>query len=314
MRVVGVSRVLDEADIIEPFIRHHAALLDLHIVLDNGSSDRTLEILLALHGEGVALQVYQTQSPIFLEQAYNTGLYRLALGEGADWVMFLDADELLGVRGAARPHDVLAAAPDGIVCLRLGAHTYARPEPAPGTHAFAALRRRTGLPEMPKVAVRRLEPERVAIYAGNHLAFIDGVEEPGLPQDRLWIAHVPDRSPLQVARKTILARLKPIASGAAAAAHFATHRGSAFEALKLDAGGWLERAMASEPPDLIEDQFDYLGGTLRHTDPSDDLARLISLLAAQTELLARSHGAIMDGKRLIKRELLRRGAEIQRVL
>ncbi len=60
MRVVGVSRVLDEADVIEPFIRHHAALLDLPIVLDNGSSDGTVEILRALHEEGVALQVYQT--------------------------------------------------------------------------------------------------------------------------------------------------------------------------------------------------------------------------------------------------------------
>lgn len=314
MRVLGVSRLLDEADIVEPFIRHHAALLDLHIVLDGGSSDGTLDILRALHAEGLALQVYQAQSPIFLEQSYNSGLYRLALAEGADWVMFLDGDELLVVRGAARPHEVMALVPDGVTCLRLDAYDYARPVPAPGAHPFTALRRRRRVADTPKIAVRRLDPARVSVYAGNHLAFIDGIEEAGLPQDRLRIAHVPDRSPMQVARKTILARLKPIASGEGAGAHFGTHRSAAFEALKSDPRAWLERAAASEPPDLVDDGVDYLGGPLRHTAAPDELARLISLLAAQTEQLARSHGAILDSKRLIKRELLRKGTEIRRVL
>ncbi len=182
MRVVGVSRVLDEADVIEPFIRHHAALLDHHIVLDNGSTDGTVDILRALHDEGVSLEAYQTASPLFLEGAYNNGLYRLALATGADWVFFLDADELLVLRGAARPHDVLALAPPDFPCLRLLAFNYDRPRPEPGEHAYQALRRRREAPEMPKIAARRFDPARISIYAGNHYAFIDGREEYGFEQ------------------------------------------------------------------------------------------------------------------------------------
>ena len=56
MRLTAVTRVLNEEDIIEPFIRHHAAFVEAHILLDNGSGDRTLEILAALrreyHAEG----------------------------------------------------------------------------------------------------------------------------------------------------------------------------------------------------------------------------------------------------------------------
>lgn len=313
MRVVGVSRVLDEADVIEPFIRHHAALLDRHIVLDNGSSDSTLEILRHLHGEGVALEVYQTQSPVFLEQSYNTGLYRLAVEAGADWVVFLDADELLTVRDAARPHDVLSLIPDGLDCVRLFAYRYECPALPAGEHPFTALRRRAATPDMPKIAIRRLDPARVSVYAGNHLAFIDGVEDVGLQQERLFIAHTPDRHPLQIARKTLLARLKPIASGEAVAAHVATHRSAAFDAMKTAPRAWLEKVVQREEPGLIDEPVPYLGGELHYTDEPDELARLLSLLAVQTEQLARSHGAILDAKRLIKHDLLRRGAEIRRL-
>lgn len=312
MRVVGVSRVLDEADVIEPFIRHHAALLDLHIVLDNGSTDGTVEILRALYAEGVKLQVYQTVSPLFLEQAYNTGLYRLALQEGADWVFFLDADELLVLRNAAAVAEILALVPDSIPCLRLLAFNFGRPAPTAGQHPFQALLRRRAEPEMPKIAARRLDPARISIYAGNHFAFVDGREELGFLQDRMLLAHVPDRSALQLARKTILARLKPLASGEAVAGHFSTHRTADYAALKTDPLTWLERAEAVAPGE-VEDPVAYLGGKLRYTGPIDELARLISLFAAQAELLARSHGSILDRKRLLRRELTQKGAEARRL-
>ena len=312
MRVIAVSRVLDEADVIEPFIRHHATLFDLHIVLDNGSTDRTVEILRALHEEGLPLQVYQAVSPLFLEGAYNTGLYRLALAAGADWVFFLDADELLVVRDAERPAEVMALVPEGIPCVRLHAFNYDRPRPAPGEHPFEALRRRTAEPEMPKIAARRLDPARISIYAGNHFAFVDGREERGFPQGRLLLAHVPDRSPLQLARKTILGRLKPLASGEATAGHINVHRAADFEALKAGPRAWLESAEAT-PAGSVEDPVAYRGGKLHYTGEIDELARMISLFAAQAELLARSHGAILDRKRLLRREMTQKGAEARRL-
>lgn len=314
MRIVGVSRVLDEADVIEAFVRHHATMLDLHILLDNGSTDGTVEILRALHAEGIALQVYQTQSAIFMEQAYNTGLYRLALQEAADWVFFLDADELLVPRGAAGLPDILALAPAGVLCLRLATFRYARPRPEPGEHPFAALVRRGSQPEMHKIAVRRVDATRIHIAPGNHFAFVDGQEDAGLSQDRLLLAHAPDRSPLQAARKVILSRLKPIASGEAAAGFFSVHRVPDFEALKTDPRGWLDRAEApASAPDDVDDPVAYRGGTLRYSAATDELARMIALFTAQAEHLARAHGAIMDRKRLLRREVMQRGAEARRL-
>jgi hypothetical protein len=313
MRVVGVTRVLNEADIVEPFVRHHAALLDLHILLDGGSTDDTVEILRALHAEGLNIQVYQANSPIFLEQAYNTGLYRLALGEGADWVFFLDADELLATRAADRAQEILELVPADIACLRLPVFRYAVPPAQDGAHPLERLTHRDPEPHMPKVVLRRLDPARVAVYAGNHFAFVDGRQELGLSQHRLALAHLPERSPLQAARKAILGRMKVLASGKASAAHFNTHIVDAFERLKTDPRAWL--AQQSEPPRTVgvADPLAYRGGPLRYTKPADDLARLLALLAAQGELLARSHGAILDRKRLIRQKLQDEGRVASRL-
>jgi hypothetical protein len=313
MQVWGVSRVLNEADMIEPFVRHHAALLDGHILLDGGSSDETVAVLRALREEGLNLQVYQTGSPVFVEQVLNTGLYRLALAEGADWVLFLDADELLAVRGAERPQEVLALVPGSVPALCLQVYRYA--VPAPGdAHPLTRLRHRDPAPEMPKVTMRRLHPERVSIYAGNHGAWIDGQQEPGLSQDRLWLAHLPERSPLQAARKAILARMKVAASGAESAGQFSTHLVSVFEELRTDPRGWMARTEAARLDGTVEDEVPYRGGALRYTGPPDELARLLALFAAEGERLARSHGAILDRKRLIRRDLLEKGAVVRRLL
>ena len=46
MKVVGLYLVRNEADIIETNLRHHfAAVIDEAIVIDNGSTDGTIEIV-----------------------------------------------------------------------------------------------------------------------------------------------------------------------------------------------------------------------------------------------------------------------------
>ena len=251
-------------------------------------------------------------SPIFVEQIYNTGLYRLALHEQADWVPFLDADELLVTRGAERPHDILARVPNDIACLRVPIFQYRAP--APPAHPFERLTRRETQPHMHKVFARRLEPARISIYAGNHFAFVDGAEDHGLSQDRLTLAHVPNRSALQMARRTILARMKAIAAGEDAAAGFSTHQIANFDSLKQDPRRWLQAA--EEPPaaDLTEEAVPYRGGRLRYTQQPDELARLLALFAAQGEVLAQSHGRVLDRKRLIRRQMLEEAAHASRLL
>ena len=47
MTLIGITRVLNEDDIVEAFVRHHATMVDHHLILDNGSSDETVNILKA---------------------------------------------------------------------------------------------------------------------------------------------------------------------------------------------------------------------------------------------------------------------------
>ena len=62
MRLVAISRILNEADIVEAFVRHTSTLVDHHILLDNGSTDATLNIQSALHGEGLSIEVHHSDA------------------------------------------------------------------------------------------------------------------------------------------------------------------------------------------------------------------------------------------------------------
>ncbi len=96
------------------------------------------------------------------------------------------------------------------------------------------------------------------------------------------------------------------------AASFGYHRAADFEALKRDPARWLQQTEAV-PAEGIDDPVRYLGGALRFTGAVDELSRLISIVTAQAELLARSHGSILDRKRLLRRELMQKGSEVRRL-
>ncbi len=57
MRVVSVSCVKNEIDVIEASVRHTAAVADHVIVLDNGSNDGTRDVLAALQPDGPFLRL-----------------------------------------------------------------------------------------------------------------------------------------------------------------------------------------------------------------------------------------------------------------
>jgi glycosyltransferase involved in cell wall biosynthesis len=131
VRLVAVSRVLNEEDVIEAMVRHHAALVDHHVILDNGSVDRTIEILAALRAEGVSVSVFQNLSVMFAEEQFNTQLYDVAVGaHAADWVLFLDADEFVDARRVVDLRALLAAVPPQFASLGVQMINYDGPTEA----------------------------------------------------------------------------------------------------------------------------------------------------------------------------------------
>jgi glycosyltransferase involved in cell wall biosynthesis len=96
MKLVAISRVKNEADIIEAFVRHHVQHFDRLIILDDGSTDATYGILQSLLAEGMPLTLLREASVGFEQNRHMTRLLHMAVEEcGADWVAPLDADEFI---------------------------------------------------------------------------------------------------------------------------------------------------------------------------------------------------------------------------
>jgi hypothetical protein len=192
MSTVGISMVRNEADVIEPVVRHMATQVDALIVADNGSTDGTREILDQLTRE-MPLTVVDDPVVGYYQSEKMTALAARAALSGAVWIVPFDADEVWYAPCGARVADALAALP-----------AFARVVQAPlYNHLCTALDEPTGGPferlvwrqqepgALPKVAVR-WEPG-VVIEQGNH-----GVQLPGEPTEPsigvLELRHFPIRS------------------------------------------------------------------------------------------------------------------------
>ena len=114
VKVVGVYLVRNEVDVIETNLLHHfAEVIDEAIVMDNGSTDGTLEILADL-AQDMPIQL-ASEVGHFYQAERVTRMARLAALQGADWVLPIDGDEFWVASGSFR--DVLAEAPDDVTAL-----------------------------------------------------------------------------------------------------------------------------------------------------------------------------------------------------
>src|SRR5207248_2267616 len=74
MKIAGISMIRNDADIVEPFVRHTLRLLDHLFVIVHSPEDGTGEILKALHDEGLPMTLVHYGEPAFLQ------------GEGLTWL------------------------------------------------------------------------------------------------------------------------------------------------------------------------------------------------------------------------------------
>ncbi len=96
MKVVSVSMVRNEEDVIELFVRHNLHVVDEMIIVDHLSSDTTVDILDSLVAEGLPIQIVKETHPGYYQAKILTREMRRAARElSADWVIPLDADEFL---------------------------------------------------------------------------------------------------------------------------------------------------------------------------------------------------------------------------
>ena len=101
-RVFGLLMTRDAVDVVEACLRHHLGLgVERMLVVDNGSTDGTFELLQRLSGE-LPLDLGADDGPFQQGHAF-TRLAHEAARRGADWVLPLDADEFWVTSGDPLP-------------------------------------------------------------------------------------------------------------------------------------------------------------------------------------------------------------------
>lgn len=210
MKIVAISMVRNEADVIEAFVRHHVGVVDQLVIVDHRSVDGTDEIVAALAGEGLPVRLLQEHSRVQRQNAVMTWLMRNAsTGEKADWVLPLDADEFLVAPGTA-VRDVLASSPQRPLAVDMRPYVPTPDDPRGEPNPLRRIRNRRQLEHgtwTRKVLVpgRWARDERYPLAQGNHV-LLDrrtGRLVPTRPLDDVALAHFPVRSADQLARKVL---------------------------------------------------------------------------------------------------------------
>ncbi|MBL8311170.1 MAG: glycosyltransferase family 2 protein [Burkholderiales bacterium] len=214
MKVVVVSMIRNEGDIVEAFVRHHALLADHLIVLDHASTDGTAKVLQLLVSEGLPLTVRRDDSLTFQQGPRTTALAREAFIEcGADYVLPIDADEMLRVDSRDALEAALRAIPPGY-SGHLAWQNYVvttNDDPAV-VNPVARMQFRASSEPMPerKVVLTRqmLGDDRWQVAAGNHSLVMETPQgtrtTPMHALNGAMLAHYPLRSQEQVHQKIIL--------------------------------------------------------------------------------------------------------------
>lgn len=210
-RILGLSMVKNEQDVIEPFVRHNMRFLDALLIIDNKSKDRTREILELLCGEFPNLEIYDDPSFAFRQWDRITSLLHASQSNWpADFAVFLDADEFLLANDRAAFEATLDTIPRG-GAGRMPWRTYVL---TPGTAESPILdpprsiewrRVREDPPEYKCILRldRELRPDLIVQFGAHGVVTPDGVSVPEIFLD-LPLAHFPVRNAEQLIAKTVI--------------------------------------------------------------------------------------------------------------
>ncbi|WP_298286480.1 glycosyltransferase family 2 protein [Acidocella sp.] len=316
MKIVAITRALNEADIIEAFARHTAAFVQHHIFMDNGSSDGTVEILAALKQEGLPITVFQSRAVTFNEGNALTYMYNVAMREHApDWVFCLDADEFIDDRaliGGARAYlEQLMGAVPPVEVVKIPMVNYFATSQDDHAEAIVPVRitKRRPPSDAHKIILRGGLPEAdIVIEHGSHWAWLRSRQINGVMNNDLWLAHYSERSPFQYIAKFVRGWSKVLASGQAEVGRkTAYHYHDPFDFLRDKPANFLRNprfmGFKNEVPDLIDDPARYCGGALRYTASVDEAMRAVRALMGYLDDLATQHGRLIDEFPFVKAQV-----------
>ncbi len=210
-RIIALSMVKNEQDIIEPFVRHTSMFVDHHVILDNGSVDDTRRILTDLMREIDGVIVTSCSEFAYSQSERMTKLLRSCqTAFFADYVIFLDADEFISSESRSEFEQTLARIPVGgygQIPWRTFVLTPFDLVPDQNDPPRSMPWRRTAEHERYN-AVLRLDRKYwhdLVVAQGNHgVNAVTGRLVTGLPLEGLYLNHFPLRSIKQFIAKSIV--------------------------------------------------------------------------------------------------------------
>jgi glycosyltransferase involved in cell wall biosynthesis len=304
MRVAAICCIRNEQDIIEAFIRHTAVYCDDIVVLDHGSTDRSAEILRSLQKEGLPLHLLHDATLGHLEVEFTNRLVRIAAHDlCADWILPLDADELID--GAA---DRSFLPESGEICLKLKMRNY-HCHPDDDARLLNPVERmahrleREPWPEGDPFQYKTMVPGAFARLSGarftqgKHRFLTDGRDAESIVTGDVWLAHFSLRSASQYACKLMAKRLQEFRFVAASSeerkfynGHYEVLRRSysefaaEFEKMRMS---WLPQNGLDK---MVRDPMRYRGGSLRFTPGTEGEDEVVRSLFAFAEQFAKPVG------------------------
>jgi Glycosyl transferase family 2 len=201
----GLCIAKNEADIIEPMVRHNLAFLDQLHVVDNNSADATPAILAALHTEFGGRLTWTKDPRTGHRQAalVNETLPLIAASHDPAQIVLLDADEFIRAR-REKFRDELLATPDPIE-LPWVTYVPTRNDDVSERNPIQRIthRRSHEMPQFWKTTVPRALIGKVKVVAGSH--GLTGTDSPKPRQiDGVALAHFPVRSREQLISKVLI--------------------------------------------------------------------------------------------------------------
>ncbi|MBT2701615.1 glycosyltransferase family 2 protein [Bacillus sp. ISL-40] len=217
-KVFCVCMVKNEADIIESFIRYHLNIFDGIVLLDNGSTDRTVDIITQLQSEGLSVYLRQDNTLEYVQGPKTTELINYTLNQfNPDLIFPLDVDEfLIAPNYSDNPRELVDQLSTIKVFYLEREYTYF-PIHLNESELFIPKRITFASPikdYWPKVVVSKeiWETYSATISGGNHYLFLnkDNVEKEVLQQ--LKLRHFPYRSLEHLKSKISVGWLNTLAS------------------------------------------------------------------------------------------------------
>jgi hypothetical protein len=322
MKLIAVSRVKNEIDIIEPFVRYHARYFDKLIILDDGSTDGTIDILKSLRAAGLPLVLLQESAVGYAQSDYMTKLLRMAVSQfGADWVAPLDADEFLELHCGMTLVEILARQESSLITLPWSNFVW-KPEYKESLELNPVLRMRFRLPPRPdmmKVLVpAHLVDGNVRLQQGNHELIRDEEVLPAQRLTSLGLCHFPIRNLLQYASKVVVGYLQYSAMpdwdhkfGFQFVGPFHTLLADGLDGLErrmaMDSLHYSELSQSSKVEEPTEAPLRYNAGPLTFTPPLQD--NFFCNILRHAETIAHERAAIINRSEAAvhETELLRSG-------